>query len=99
MNAFTMSRIFSASFRLYVARLKRVRASAGLMRAASTAALKASCSDGRHRQRAGLSNAHRFVGVHPATSFLCRGVRKSQCSHSPAQPRKHRDRCADDFGK
>ena len=69
-----MSRIFSASFRLDVSRLKRVRASARLVRAASTAELKAPCSDDRHRQRAGLCNAHRF-GVHPTASFLCRGVR------------------------
>ena len=33
------------------------------MRAASMAALKTSCSDGRHRQRAGLSNAPLIPGM------------------------------------
>ena len=65
-NAFTVSRIFSASFRLFVARLKKVRTSAESMREASTAALNASFGNGRHRQRAGLSTVHRFA----TTSYL-----------------------------
>jgi len=35
----------------------------------------------------------------PPKCSLCRGVRKSQCSHSAAQPRKLKGCCADDFGK
>jgi hypothetical protein len=36
---------------------------------------------------------------HEQKRHKCRGVRKNQCSHPPAQPRKPKGCCADDFEK